>query len=132
MNLLTVYPDQPYDQPEIVHPIDGSVILTPASVADFDDILPKEEKPLELIREKVNAGERVLVYTSWTRTDSQQKLMKLLTQEGYRTEILPPTVVPEKREAWVEKRVRAGLQVLITNPRCVETGRASVRAPYYV
>ena len=81
MNLLTVYPDQPYDQPEIVHPIDGSVILTPASVAGFDDILPKEEKPLEIIREKVNAGERVLVYTSWTRTDSQQKLMKLMASK---------------------------------------------------
>lgn len=122
LNLLTIYPDQPYDQRSIVHPIDGSVILTPTSVAGFDDILPKEEKPLEIIREKVTAGERVLVYTSWTRTDSQQKLMKLLTQEGYRTEILSPTVSPDKREAWVEKRVRAGLQVLITNQKCVETG----------
>ncbi|MFR8333599.1 MAG: helicase C-terminal domain-containing protein [Oscillospiraceae bacterium] len=28
----------------------------------------------------------------------------------------------EKREEWVEKRVKSGLQVLITNPRCVETG----------
>ncbi len=122
LNLLTVYPDQPYDQPEIVHPIDGGVILSPASVAGFDDILPKEEKVLEIVREKVAAGGRVLIYTSWTRTDSQQKLVKLLTQEGYRTEILPPTVPPDKREAWVEKRVRAGLQVLITNPKCMETG----------
>ena len=64
----------------------------------------------------------MLIYTSWTRTDSQQKLLKLLTGEGYRTEILPPTVSPGKREAWVEKRVRSGLQVLITNPKCVETG----------
>ena len=91
------------------------MILKPASVGGFDDILPKEEKVLEIVREKAAAGGRVLVYTSWTRTDSQQKLIKLLTQEGYRTEILSPTVSPDKREAWVEKRVRAGLQVLITN-----------------
>ena len=122
LNLLTVYPDQPYDQPEIVHPINGEVIVKPANAASFEDILPKEEKALEIVREKVAAGGRVLIYTSWTRTDSQQKLLRLLTQEGYRTEILPPTVSPDKREAWVEKRVRAGLQVLITNQRCVETG----------
>ena len=122
LNLLTVYPDQPYDQPEIVHPINGEVIVKPANVASFEDILPKEEKTLEIVREKVAAGGRVLIYTSWTRTDSQQKLMKLLTQEGYRTEILSPAVPPDKREAWVDKRVRAGLQVLITNQRCVETG----------
>ena len=122
LNLLTVYPDQPYDQPEIVHPINGEVIVKPANAASFEDILPKEEKALEIVREKVAAGGRVLIYTSWTRTDSQQKLMKLLTQEGYRTEILSPTVSPDKRGAWVEKRVRAGLQVLITNQKCVETG----------
>ena len=122
LNLLTVYPDQPYDQPEIVHPINGEVIVKPANAAGFEDVLPKEEKVLEIVREKVAAGGRVLIYTSWTRTDSQQKLLKLLTQEGYRTEILSPAVPPDKREAWVEKRVRTGLQVLITNQRCVETG----------
>ena len=122
MNLLTVYPDQPYDQPEIVHPIDGSVIVAPKSIGDFSSILPKEEKTLEIVREKIAAGERVLIYTSWTRTDSQRKLQGLLNQEGIRTDILAPAVPPEKREEWVEKRVNSGLQVLITNPKCVETG----------
>lgn len=74
------------------------------------------------MREKVAAGERVLIYTSWTRTDSQKKLLGLLNREGIRTEVLKPAVTPEKREAWVEKRLQAGVQVLITNPRCVETG----------
>ena len=122
LNLLTIYPDQPYDQPAIVHPIDGYEILEPPNVAGFDDILPKEEKVLEIVREKIAAGERVLVYTSWVRTDSQQKLVRLLTREGYRTEILATAIPPNKREEWVEQRVRSGLQVLITNPKCVETG----------
>ena len=122
LNLLTVYPDQPYDQPEIVHPISGLPLVKPANVANFETVLPKEEKALEIVREKIAAGERVLIYTSWTRTDSQQKLLGLLNREGIRTEILTPAIPPDKREAWVEKRVKTGLQVLITNPRCVETG----------
>lgn len=122
LNLLTVYPDQPYDQPDIVHPLDGYVLVHPENTADHETVLPKEEKALEIARQKIAAGERVLIYTSWTRTDSQQKLLGLLTKEGIRAEILTPAVPPEKREAWVEKRVKAGLQVLITNPRCVETG----------
>ena len=122
MNLLTVYPDQPYGQPEIVHPINGSVVVMPKSIGDFNSILPKEEKTLEIVRAKVATGERVLIYTSWTRTDSQRKLQGLLNQEGIHTDILAPTISPEKREAWVEQRVNSGLQVLITNPKCVETG----------
>ena len=122
LNLLTVYPDQPYDQPEVIHPITGMPIVTPKSCGDFSRLLPKEEKVLELVRRKTTNGERVLIYTSWTRTDSQQKLLKLLQENGYRTEILAPQIATEKREEWVDKRVKNGLQVLITNPRCVETG----------
>ena len=122
LNLLTVYPDQPYDQPEVVHPLDGTPIVTPKDCGDFSRLYPKEERVLELVRQKVANGERVLVYTSWTRTDSQKKLQKLLCTEGYRTEILTQSVPTKKREEWVDKRVKGGLQVLITNPRCVETG----------
>ena len=122
LNLLTVYPDQPYDQPEVIHPITGNPLVTPQSCGDFSRLFPKEEKTLELVRQKAANGERVLIYTSWTRTDSQEKLRKLLRENGYRTEILTPQVATEKREEWVDKRVKNGLQVLITNPRCVETG----------
>ena len=122
LNLLTVYPDQPYDQPEVIHPITGMPIVTPQSCGDFSRLFPKEKKVLELVQQKVANGERVLIYTSWTRTDSQQKLLKLMQENGYRTEILAPQIATEKREEWVDKRVKNGLQVLITNPRCVETG----------
>lgn len=122
LNLLTVYPDQPYDQPEVVHPINGMPIVTPKNCGDFSRLFPKEERVLELVRQKAANGERVLIYTSWTRTDSQKKLQELLCSEGYRTEILTPQIATDKREDWVNKRVKSGLQVLITNPRCVETG----------
>lgn len=103
LNLLTVYPDQPYDQPEVIHPITGMPIVTPKSCGDFSRLFPKEEKVLELVRQKTANGERVLIYTSWTRTDSQQKLLKLLQENGYRTEILAPQIATEKREEWVDR-----------------------------
>ena len=105
-----------------MHPINGMPIVTPKNCGDFSRLLPKEERVLELVRQKAANGERVLIYTSWTRTDSQKKLQKLLCSEGYRTEILTPQIATDKREDWVNKRVKNGLQVLITNPRCVETG----------
>lgn len=122
LNLLTVYPDQPYDQPEIIHPINGCTIVKPEDMADFQTVLPKEEKVLEIVRAKISAGERVMIYTSWTRTDTQRKLLGLLREEGIRTEILSTQIVPEKREDWLSKRLSAGTQVIITNPKCVETG----------
>ena len=122
LNLLTVYPDQPYDQPEVIHPITGNAIVAPKDCGDFSRLLPKEEETLEIVQRKVANGERVLIYASWTRTDSQQKLLKLMRKNGYRAEILTPQIATEKREEWVDKRVKNGLQVLITNPRCVETG----------
>ena len=122
LNLLTVYPDQPYDQPEIVHPINGCTIVKPEDMADFQTVLPKEEKVLEIVRAKIAAGERVMIYTSWTRTDTQRKLLGLLREEGIRTDILSTQIVPEKREDWLSKRLSAGTQVIITNPKCVETG----------
>ena len=122
LNLLTVYPDQPYSQPPIVAPDSGEPLVEPDDMGDFDTIGEKERAVLDIVRNKVERGEHVLVYTSWTRTDSQKKLLKLLTGEGYRTEIMSEKIRPRAREEWVQKRLAAGMQVLITNPSLVETG----------
>ena len=132
MNLLTAYPDQPYGHKPIYHPIDGHKIVEPADTASPDTLLPKDEKVLEIVERKLNAGEKVLVYTNWTRLDTQDKLQKLFLERGWRTAILPAKVKPDKREAWVDARLAEGLQVLICNPSLVETGRASVRTSYFV
>ena len=122
LNLLTVYPDQPYGQPPILYPDSKEPLVEPSNVGDFDAIGAKERAVLDIVQRKVERGERVLVYTSWTRTDSQRKLLKLLTGAGYRAEILSEKIRPGAREEWVQKRLSAGMQVLITNPSLVETG----------
>lgn len=46
----------------------------------------------------------------------------MLADEGYRTEILTDKIKTTDREDWVQKRLAAGMQVLIANPTLVETG----------
>lgn len=77
---------------------------------------------LEVVQRKIAAGEHVLIYTSWVRSDSQKKLHKLLTESGIRTEIMSEKVRPDEREDWVQKRLAAGMQVMIANPCLIETG----------
>ena len=122
LNLLTVYPDQPYDQKPILYPDSDVPIVEPENIGDADTLGEKEQRTLEIVRAAIQNRERALIYTSWVRTESQQKLKKLLTDEGYRTEILTDKIKTTDREDWVQKKLAAGMQVLIVNPSLVETG----------
>ena len=122
LNLLTVYPDQPYGQPMVLHPETGTALVEPKDTGSFEQLGEKERAVLEIVQQKAAAGEKVLIYTSWVRTDTQKKLLKLLTEHGYRTEIMSEKIRPDAREEWVQARLAEGMQVLIVNPSLVETG----------
>ena len=122
LGLLTVYPDQPYDQKPVVHPITGDDLVVPKDMSSFNELHEKDRSVLDVVQRKTAEGSRVLIYTSWTRIDSQVKLTKLLEESGYRVATLTSGVPPNRREEWVEKQVADGIQVLITNPSLVETG----------
>ena len=122
MNLLMAYPDQPYEQPPVIHPIYGDKVLEPKDMVPKGSVLPKDLKVLEITEQKIAGGEKVLIYTNWPRLDTQEKLQKLLTERGWNVAILEATVRPDAREDWVQNRLEQGLQVLIVNPSLVETG----------
>ncbi len=125
MNLLSAYPDQPYGHEPIYNPLYASKIeelIIPKNIGDCNVIQPKDEKVLELIERKVANGEKVIIYTAWTRLDSQDKLFRLLNERGIPTVILKATVPTVKREEWVQNKLDKGIKVLITNPSLVETG----------
>lgn len=117
LNLLTVYPDQPYDQPEIIHPISGCTIVKPEDMADFQTVLPKEEKVLEIVRAKIAAGERVMIYTSWTRTDIEelgndgknllQRYLPALTKENILAQMAGPAVEALRDEPLLSPEVES-------------------------
>lgn len=122
LNLLTAYPDQPYGHKPVYHPKNGTPIVVPEDTVEPGAVLPKDEEILEIVGRKIAAGEKVLIYTNWTRLDTQARLLKLLTERGWSTSILPAKVKPAKREKWVANRLAGGLQILIANPTLVQTG----------
>jgi len=122
LGLLSLYPDQPYGQEAIYYPGSKDAIVEPNDTSVFDELHEKDVAVLDIVERKVKNGERVLIYTNWVKIDTQNKLAMLLTEKGYRVEILKANISPEKREEWVENKVKKGLDVLITNPSLVETG----------
>ena len=122
LGLLTVYPDQPYNQKPIYNPITGNELIVPKDISSFNELHEKDYSVLDVVKRKTEIGGRVLIYTSWIRTDTQEKLQKLLTEKGYKVCTLTASVPPNKREEWVENQVKNGIQVLITNPSLVESG----------
>ena len=122
LSLMTTYPDQPYNAEPIHYPKSDQAVIEPKDLSDIDELHEKDVATLDIVERKVKNGEKVLIYTSWVRIDTQDKLTKLLEDKGYKVAVLEQRVKPEKREEWVEKKLESGIDVLITNPSLVETG----------
>ena len=114
LNLLTVYADQPYDQKPIFFPDSDVPIVEPENIGDADTFGEKEQKTLEIVKAAIQNGERALIYTSWVRTDSQRKLKRFLTDEGYCTKKKKPRLLKRWHKMlrvpdWCKKRIRPSL-----------------------
>lgn len=100
----------------------GKVVATAPAVDE--PMFPKEKWLVELCQAERARGRRVLVYCRQTATrDITPRLLALLTQAKLRADVLKASVGASQREDWLHKRVKQGmLDVLITNPKLVETG----------
>ncbi len=121
-SLLTTYSDQPYNAEPIFEPGAEEPIIAPKDLSDIDELNEKDIATLDIVERKVKSGGKVLLFTSWVKIDTQEKLTKLLEEKGYKTAVLQPNISPEKREGWVAKQLEKGIDVLITNPSLIETG----------
>ena len=75
-----------------------------------------------------------MVYTTHTDTrDLTGRIEQFLNREGIRTAVLKSnTVKSERREEWVGRKVEEGVDVLVCNPRLVQTGLDLVDFPTIV
>ncbi len=122
MSLLTVYPDQPYGMKPVLDPYCEIPLVQALDRRDADKLNEKDLWLLEKVKEKIARHERVVIYTSWVRIDTQERLEKLFWEHDINVCVLRASVPTVKREEWIEKQVESGVHVLITNPQLLETG----------
>lgn len=133
---LLAYPDACTKGETVLDPSgkdDGEVIACVPPLPE-DRLYPKEEALLELVREERRQGRRVLVYITHTASrDISPRLESILGEAGCRVATLKSdTVSADRREEWVARRVKQGLDVLLVHPRLVQTGLDLVDFPTIV
>ena len=83
----------------------------------------KEQHLIEDIREELRQGRRCQVYATFTgKHDVTDRLQRVLEHAGFRVAVLRSTVATNSREAWYERQLRAGIEIVICHPKLVETG----------
>jgi hypothetical protein len=97
-------------------------VLDLPAVVGPGELLPKERWLADFCRAEHEQGRKVLVYVRQTASrDIQPRLEEVLTGAGLRARVLPASLSPSKREAWIDQHVN-DIDALIVNPRKVETG----------
>lgn len=117
---LLFWPDSPRRGKVVTCPRDGKVVASISGLPD-EFVGPKEQAIIELCRKEKAQGRRVLLLCGQTDTlDIQPEWKQMLADAGLKAAIL--RAEPNKREKWVAQQVQAGVDVLISHPRKVETG----------
>ena len=128
INLLC-YPDKPFDNPIITDPKtrhlpeDKQRIIAIPEELSKEKTYAKEEQLIELAKKEAKMGRKCFIFATFTGSrDITLRMKEALENEGLKAEILRSTVKPEMREDWVKSKVESGIDVIIANPKLVETG----------
>ena len=130
LNTLLAYPDRPYGFGDLMgrefNPETGrreSFLISATRDLNEKLIYAKERRLLEEIQASLNRGRNVQVYAVYTqKRDVTRRLESILAKEGIRVAVLTTQVAPEEREAWYERQLRSGVQVVVGHPRLTQTG----------
>ncbi len=130
LQTLLAYPDG-CTQGETVFDPESEELLVQVPPLPEDRLYPKERALVDLVAAERLAGRRVLVYATHTGTrDITGRMEEFLSRHGFRVAVMKADAVPpERREAWVAKRVEEGVDVLVCHPRLVQTGLDLVEFP---
>ncbi|HMN11510.1 MAG TPA: DUF6094 domain-containing protein [Bellilinea sp.] len=100
-----------------------------------DRLYPKEAWLVELVRDELAQGRNVGVFLRQTGTrDIQPRIERIIREHvpGARPYVLKGSVAPERRESLVQQQLDMGINVLVCNPRLVQTGLDLVAFPTLV
>lgn len=117
LNVANMFLDQPYGLDTMREDSDELIELSP------DTIRPKEQKLIDICKEKKEKGEKMLIYVQWTgKLDIINRLSKLLGDNDIRAIGMPGSVKINERQQWLEQQAAGGIDAVIMNPRLVGTG----------
>jgi len=124
LTALLSYPDRPFDTHEL--PEVGRPKELPKGL-----VYPKEQALIEFVKGELAADRRTWIFATFTnRLDVTARLRELLKKNGIKAAILAQdTVDMHDREAWIADQVKAGAQVVISNPELVKTGLDLIAFP---
>ncbi len=133
LQTLLAYPDG-CTQGETVFDPETADVLVQVPPLPEDRLYPKERALVDLVAAERLQGRRVLVYVTHTGTrDITGRMEDFLGRHGFRVAVMKADAVPpERREAWVAKRVEEGVDVLVCHPQLVQTGLDLVEFPTLV
>ncbi len=119
LNALLSYPDRIYQGVTVYHPHTNELV---AFGPPIQGDMPKERELLQIINAEISSDRKVMVYIQNSNTtDISPRLVKMIEDEGYRVKVLRAGDT-EGRSERIDKWVNSGLDVMICNPRLVETG----------
>lgn len=120
LNALLSYPDMPLTEPLMY---DDMLISNPKPIDIDNIILPKEQKLIETIKRELQQKRRCVVYVTYTgEKEVDKRVEKILKKAGIKVALLKSSVNTEKREKWIDDRYKEGVEVIICNPKLVQTG----------
>lgn len=124
---LLAYPNSCF-RAEVIQDSKGVFVASAPALSGIkggdERLFPKEEWLIKLAKAERDRGRRVLVFCRQTANrDITARLARILRRAGLRADVLKASVGTQVREEWLRRRVgKEMIDVLITNPRLVETG----------
>ena len=128
---LLSYPDACTKGETVCDPDSGDIIAAVPPLSQ-ERIYPKEQALIDLVTQEKASGRRVLAYVTHTnKRDITVRMDEFLTRAGFKVAVLKSNTnqKTDQREAWINDKVAQGIDVLVCNPRLVQTGLDLVDFP---
>lgn len=117
---LMAYPDYPV-QDDIFAA--GMLVARPTKIEVEGLLLNKEQKLIDTIKKELQQERRTLVTSVYSGEKGVSKrLVDVIRSQGILVAELTSSIKLEKREDWIQKQYDKGIECIVTNPKCIETG----------
>ncbi|MBW1781273.1 MAG: DEAD/DEAH box helicase family protein [Deltaproteobacteria bacterium] len=119
LHALLSYPERIYKGVKVIHPHTKELV---AYGPPLQGVMPKELELISVIKHELELRRKVMVYyQNSLSTDISPRIVQMLEEENVRVKVLKSGET-EGRAKIIEKWVRNGMDVLMTNPKKVEVG----------